>query len=149
MLGFCLALCLGVWFVLFAVQPVYAWSAKGHAAIAQQAFAYLPSEQQQFFNRDAAAFLNNDKAQKWRRTLTGYSPFAQAAVWPDTQRKKTLHTVFNRYAKQPVPAALQRFKPYNTAKWHYVNAQYWDVSRQALVLAGAKSRCKTLSLIHI
>lgn len=121
-----------------------AWSAKGHAIIAQSALAQLPIQQQRFFNNDASALLKKDKAKKWRKSLSTFEPFAQAAVWPDTRRDTTVKNLFNRYAGGPVLPALKPFSPYKTAKWHYVNQQYWDKTHHQLIAAqAANARCNT------
>lgn len=122
---------------VLAAQPAGAWSAKGHAVIAQSALAQLPSTQQQFFNGDASALLKNDKAKKWRQSLKGFTPFAIAAVWPDTRRDATLSTLFNRYAKSDITVPLKRYAPFKTANWHYVNQQYWHLPSQRLIKVGA------------
>lgn len=124
---------LGLWILI--AQPAGAWSAKGHAVIAQSALAQLPGTQQRFFNSDASALLKNDKAKKWRYSLKGFTPFAMAAVWPDTRRDATLSTLFHRYAKSPVMQPLTRYASYKTANWHYVNQQFWHLPSQQLIKA--------------
>ena len=106
----------------------FAWSSKGHAVIAQQALQLLSPAEQEFFEQHAVALLRHDSAKKWRKPLSDYSQFSQAAVWPDTRRKATLQNLFNRFAKTAVPASLKALSGFSTSKWHYVNASYWPTS---------------------
>ena len=137
-----------LWFVLllgglFSPLKGLAWSAQGHAAIAEAAFAQLGTEQQRYFDLQAKALITNERAKKWRKSLTHYSAFSQAAVWPDTRRDMALNTVFSRFAKTAIPPALAHFASANTKQWHYVNAQYWDTTRQQLLPASSVlGRCK-------
>ena len=137
-----------LWFILLLgglLLPLQglAWSAQGHAAIAEAAFAQLSPEQQRYFDKQAQALITNERAKKWRKSLAQYSAFSQAAVWPDTRRDMVLNTVFSRFAKTTVAPALEPFASANTKQWHYVNAQYWDtVGLKLLPAASVHGRCK-------
>lgn len=129
-------------FLLLPLQ-VLAWSAQGHARIAEAALGQLSEPEQQYFNQRAQALLNNERAKKWRKSLLPYSAFAQIAVWPDTRRDKDLGAVFTDHAKASVPASLRAFTHTNTKPWHYVNAQYWDATRgQLLIAPSTGGRCR-------
>ncbi|HEY7773827.1 MAG TPA: S1/P1 nuclease [Marinagarivorans sp.] len=129
--------------LMLVASPTWAWSAAGHAEIAEAAMAQLGASEQRYFNQRAQALLGNERAKKWRKHLAHYSPVAQSAVWPDTRRDQTLATLFSRFAKTSVPEALLPFASANTQRWHYVNAQYWDRVTQLLLPAPShKGRCK-------
>ena len=128
-------------FCAVIVTPAsWAWSAKGHAVIAEAALKTLPTSQQRYFNTLATALLNNDAEQKAKtlksRNLKGLSPFARVAAWPDVRRSPTVTTLFNRYAKSDVPAPLKSFAPYATSRWHYVNQSYWQLDKASSLSAG-------------
>lgn len=127
----------------FVVTNAHAWSAKGHAMIAQNALQQLSPQEQHFFNQQSMALLKKERKKKWKRHLKKYSAFAQAAVWPDVRREMTLQALFDRYAKKPVPPNLRRFGEFDTRKWHYVNAAYWDLKHQQLIIPGmTKHPCR-------
>ena len=129
--------------ILLSPLPVLAWSAQGHANIAEAAFSQLSEPQQQYFNQRAQALLNNERAKKWRKAVSQYSAFAQVAVWPDTRRDKTLGAIFKDHAKASVPNSLSAFTRANTKPWHYVNAHYWDATSGQLLLApSSRGRCR-------
>lgn len=132
-------LCVGL---SLCASVAYAWSAKGHAVIAQTALQALPLVEQRYFNQQAEALLRNEKAQDWRRNLKHHAAFAQAAVWPDTRRDQTFASLYSRYGQAVVPSALKSYAPFTTGAWHYVNAAYWDPSSQRLITAGQRGqRC--------
>lgn len=139
-----LAAVLGLHIVM--ISPAgWAWSAKGHVAIAEAAWQTLPTREQKYFNALAMALLKNDAEQQSKilknRQFKGLSSFASLAAWPDARRSPTLTTLFNRYAKTQVPTPLAAFAPFNTSRWHFVNQHYWRLDQARLLQPGQKG-CK-------
>lgn len=107
-----------------------AWSNDGHAAIAEAAWQALNAPAKAYFGDRADWLIQRERAQKWRRSLDGYSNFAKASVWPDTRRDKSLEQLF-AYFNVPVPNELLPWAKPTTQAWHYHNAYLYFAGKQS------------------
>lgn len=108
----------------------HAWSARGHAEIADAAYARLDQNQQQ-------AFMPIFAAGPWADASRWDTPVAGAAVWPDRIRDLPVKQLFKRYGSGKVPAPLRRYRHRDTGQWHYVNAHY--LTEQGKVVPAGKN----------
>lgn len=103
-----------------SVPAAHAWSGKGHAKIAEAAFAELTPAQQRYY----ASLLSNNKI-----STAQTSPAVHMGIlakWPDQVRQLTLQQMFTLYGSGRVPRALASWSGTTTKEWHYENALLID-----------------------
>ncbi len=127
---------LGVGLLLFLISfDCLAWSREGHRWIGSRAMANLNLEQQAYFQK---RLTRGPWKVSNRKDVILLS--AAASAWPDSDRDKSVATLFKRFGSGRVPQALTEFRQRNTNDWHYANRIFLRRGGQGVSTSGCQFR---------
>ncbi len=112
--------------LLFFTNLAWSWNFRGHALIAERAFAYLSAHDRQCVNSYAQLFYRH-LSRRFQAKLSRYYPhtatLSKLASLPDTWRGKTVTQLFQRF-HATLALALLPYRDQSTRSWHFYDHSY-------------------------